>query len=169
MWSLTLMPSWSLDASTLTGLPSDDFLPSTSTVVEIFGLWFSGTLAVDDAEVLDSDAEVLDDGFSLDVDELVDVTREDDVVEDSEPDEVGTTGFGAEVLAEVEDVADDEEEELEDGVSLSHLTLMPAVAFEGTSSPGYVVTSHWKPLLLGLRSVPAGSLDVFVVDAEIFA
>ena len=163
------MPSWSLDASTLTGLPSDDFLPSTSTVVEIFGLSLAGTL-VDEEALVEEDSEAVEDGFSLEVDELVDVTREDDVVEDSEPDEVGTTGFGVELLAEVEDVADDEEEEEEDdGVSLSHFTLMPAVAFDGTFLPGLTVIMFWATSTSGFNNVPAGSLDVFCVDAEIFA
>ena len=142
-------------------------MPSTSTVVEIFGLLFFGTTGVDDAEVLDSDAEVLDEGFSLEVDELVDVTREDDVVEDSEPEEVGTTGFGVELDAELE--ADEEEEDEDDGVSLSHFTLMPAVAFDGTFLPGLTVIMFWATSTSGFNNVPAGSLDVFCVDAEIFA
>ena len=104
----------------------------------------------EDEALVEEDSEAVDDGFaeedvedSLEVDEVDsllevedgEVTRED-VLDVALSEEVGTTGFGAELLAEVEDEADDDEEELEDGVSLSHLTLMPAVALEGTSLPG---------------------------------
>ena len=97
------------------------------------------------------------------------VTREDDVV-DSLLVELGTTGFGVELVAGLDEEGEGDDEELDDGVSLSHFTLMPAVALEGTSLPGFrVMIDCESSFPTGLSMVPAGSFDVFVVVAETLA